>query len=129
MIGSSVKPRCFKTILDKRRLWCSYCSANKKSRMESEILWTVNRKCIAGNRKMWIFINNALSYSDFFNDCFSHIKVIFLPKKKTSKLQPLDTRIIKNFKVFYHKQLLQHVLARIRPGCKALYQKLLFSKT
>ena len=40
-------------------------------------------------------------------------------KNTTSKLQPLDAGIIKNFKVFYRKQLLQHVLARIKPGCKA----------
>ena len=37
----------------------------------------------------------------------------------TSKLQPLDARIIKSFKVFYRKQLLQHVLPRIKPGSKA----------
>ena len=34
-------------------------------------------------------------------------------------MQPLDAGIIKNFKVFYRKQLLQHVLARIKPGSKA----------
>ena len=42
-----------------------------------------------------------------------------MPKITTSKLQPLDAGIIKNFKVFYRKQLLQHVLARIKPGSKA----------
>ena len=50
---------------------------------------------------------------------FFPYKIVFLPKNTTSKLQSLDARIIKNFKVFYRKQLLQHVLARIKPGSKA----------
>ena len=53
-----------------------------------------------------------------FIDCFSHVKIAFLPKNTTSKLQPLPTSIIKNFKVFNRKQLLQYLVARIKPGYK-----------
>ena len=66
-----------------------------------------------------LLIDNAPSHPESFIDCFSHVKIVFLPKNTTSKLQPLDAGIIKNFKVFYRKQLLQHVLARIKPGSKA----------
>ena len=66
-----------------------------------------------------LLIDNASSHPESFVDCFSHVKIVFLPKNTTSKLQPLDAGIIKNFKVFYRKQLLQHVLARIKPGSKA----------
>ena len=66
-----------------------------------------------------LFIDNAPSHPESFSDCFSHVQIIFLPKNTTSKLQPLDAGIIKNFKVFYLKQLLQHVLARIKSGSKA----------
>ena len=46
-------------------------------------------------------------------DRFSNIKIIFLPKNTTSRLQPLDARIIKNFKVHYRRLLLKHTLAQI----------------
>ena len=71
------------------------------------------------DRKILLFIDNAPSHPDSFSDCFYHVQIVFLPKNTTSKLQPLDAGIIKNFKVFYRKQLLQHVLARIKPGSKA----------
>ena len=123
IIGRSLKPRCFKNVKDKRRPCGSYYYANKKAWMDSElmeeILRTLNRKCAAEDRKILLFIDNAPSHPESFIDCFSHVKIVFLPKNTTSKLQPLDAGIIKNFKVFYRKQLLQHVLARIKPGSKA----------
>lgn len=45
---------------------------------------------------------------------FSHIKVIFLPKNTTSRLQPLDAGIIKNFKVIYKKKIVSHALSQIQ---------------
>ena len=123
IIGHSQKPRCFKNVQDKKPPCGTYYYANKKAWMDSElmeeILRTLNRKCAADDRKILLFIDNAPSHPESFIDCFSHVKVVFLPKNTTSKLQPLDAGIIKNFKVFYRKQLLQHVLARIKPGCKA----------
>lgn len=41
---------------------------------------------------------------------------MFLPVNTTSKLQPLDAGIIKNFKVHYRRQLLKYTLSRIREG-------------
>ena len=84
-----------------------------------EILRTLNRKCAAEDHKILLFIDNAPRLPESFSDCFSHVQIVFLPKNTTSKLQPLDAGIIKNFQVFYRKQLLQHVLARIKPGSKA----------
>ena len=123
IIGRSLTPRCFKNVKDKRRPCGSYYYANKKAWMDSElmeeILRTLNRKCAAEDRKILLFIDNAPSHPESFSDCFSHAQIFFLPNNTTSKLQPLDAGIIKNFKVFYRKQLLQHVLARIKPGSKA----------
>ena len=123
IIGGSLTPRCFKNVKDKRRPCGSYYYANKKARMDSElmekILRTLNRKCAVEDRKILLFIYNAPSHPESFSDCFSHVQIVFLPKNTTSKLQPLDAGIIKNFKVFYRKQLLQHVLARIKPGATA----------
>ena len=123
IFGRSLTPRCFKNVKDKRRPCGSYYYANKKAWMDSEpmeeILRTLNRKYAAEGHKILLFIDNVPSHPESFSDCFSHAQIVFLPKNTTSKLQPLDAGIIKNFKVFYHKQFLQHVLARIKPGSKA----------
>ena len=123
IIGRSLIPRCFKNVKDKRRPCGSYYYANKKAWMDSElleeILRTLNRKCAAEDRKILLFIDNAPSHPESFSDCFFHVQIVFLPKNTTSKLQPLDAGIITNFKVFYRKQLLQHVLTRIKRGSKA----------
>ena len=50
---------------------------------------------------------------------FSHIKIIFLPKNTTSRLQPLDAGIIRNFKVKYRKSLVKYVLSRINDNVSA----------
>ena len=40
-------------------------------------------------------------------------KVVFLPKNTTSRLQPLDAGIIKNFKAHYRKLIVKHALSKI----------------
>ena len=44
---------------------------------------------------------------------FSDLKILYLPKNTTSRLQPLDAGIIQNCKVKYRKLLAKHVLSRI----------------
>ena len=65
-----------------------------------EILRTLNRKYSAHDPKILFFIDNTPSHLKYFIDRFSHVKTVFLPKNTTSKLQPFDAGIIKNFKVF-----------------------------
>ena len=84
-----------------------------------EFLRTLNRKCPADNWKILLFTDHPLSHSESFTDRSSQIKIVFLPKNTISTLQQLDTGIIKNFKVFYGKQLLKHVLAMIKLVSKA----------
>ena len=50
-----------------------------------EILRTLNRKCAAGGWKILTFIDNAPSHPELFIDCFSHVKIVFLPKNTTSR--------------------------------------------
>ena len=50
---------------------------------------------------------------------FSQIKIIFLLKNATSRLQPLNAGIIQNFKVKCWKRMIKYVLARIQEDASA----------
>ena len=58
-------------------------------------------------------MDNVSSHSSDLKEKFSNIKVVFLPVNTTSRLQPLDAGIIKNFKVHYRRLLVKHTLAKI----------------
>ena len=53
------------------------------------------------------------------DDKFSNIKIVFLSKNTTSRLQPLDAGIIRNFKVKYRKSLVKYVLSQINDNASA----------
>ena len=65
------------------------------------------------NRNVLLFLDNAPVHPENLMGKYSNIKIVFLPKNTTSRLQPLDAGIIKNFKVKYRKKILRYVIARI----------------
>ena len=79
--------------------------ANNKAWMNMEIMdeliAKLNQKMVKESRKILIFLDNVSSHSPDLVDSFSKVKVVFLPVNTTSRLQPLDAGIIKNFKVHY----------------------------
>ena len=91
--------------------------------MASEIFETVlskfNRKRVFENRKVILFLDNATCHPESMDDKFFNIKIVFLPKITTSRLQPLDAGIIRNFKVKYRKSLVKCVLSRINDNASA----------
>ena len=91
--------------------------------MTSEIFETVlsklNRKLVFENRKVILFLDNATCHPKSMDDKFSNIKIVFLPKNTTSRLQSLDAGIIRNFKVKYRKSLVKYVLSRINDNASA----------
>ena len=64
-------------------------------------------------------MDNATCHPEDIDDKLSNIKVIFLPKNTTSRLQPLDAGIIKNFKCHYRAFVIKHVIAKIDSQSKA----------
>ena len=65
------------------------------------------------NRRILLFMDNAPCHPEGLDDKFPQIKIIFLPKNTTSRLQPLDLGIIQTFKLKYYKRLLTHVVSKI----------------
>ena len=91
--------------------------------MTSEVMESVmlclNRKLVFEDRKVILFLDNATCHPESMIGKFSHIKIVFLPKNTTSRLQPLDAGIIRNIKVKYRKRLVKFVLSRIQEDASA----------
>ncbi|XP_057305262.1 tigger transposable element-derived protein 4-like [Hydractinia symbiolongicarpus] len=83
------------------------------------VLTRFNRKLVLEDRKVILFLDNAPCHPESIIGQFSQIKIVFLPKNTTSRLQPLDAGIIQNFKVKYRKRLVKYVLARIQENTSA----------
>ena len=79
-----------------------------------------NIKMKAGKPSILLLLDNAGCHPpELLQDKFSNIKIIFLPANTTSKLQPLDLGVIKNFKVRYRRHFLEYVLAKIDAAATA----------
>ena len=83
------------------------------NKIMTALLATLNRGLLRIGRKILLLIDNVSSHDPALQEKFSNIKTAFLPINTTSKLQPLDAGIIKNFKCYYRQLLLNHVLSQI----------------
>ena len=124
VIWKSENPRCFKR-LDKSQLPVQ-CFSQRKSWMSGEIMNQVLPKIntqlkVRARSIIVLLMDNAGSHPEDLQGKYSNIKVIFMPPNTISVLQPLDLGIIKNFKVYYHKLLLQHVISQINE-CESAYE-------
>ena len=117
-IWKSKLPRCFKKLKDPPRPVNVHYFSNLKSWMTSEVMGAVlarfNRKLILEDRKDILFLDNATCHPESMIGQFLQIKIVFLSKNSTSRLQPLDAVIIQNLKIKYRKRLVKYVLARIQ---------------
>lgn len=111
IIGNSLKPRCFEGI---KSLPVDY-ESNPKSWMTSS-LWNkwlekFDTKIYMENRKIILFIDNCTVHAIVPN--LKAITIKFFPANVSIKLQPLDLGIIKNFKVFYRKEIIRKITSSI----------------
>ena len=77
------------------------------------ILAKLNRRMSSANRNILLFMDNAGCHPEDLCGKFSNIKICFLPANTTSTLQPLDLRIIQNFKLHYRRYFLRYVLSKM----------------
>ena len=84
-----------------------------------KVLDTLNHQMRKQGRKVILFLDNATVHPTSLIDMYSNIKIVFLPKNTTSRLQPLVAGIIQSFKTKYRKKLMCYVIARINDDLTA----------
>ena len=71
--------------------------------MNGDIMETVlsrlDRRMNFVNRKVILFLDNPTCRPESLQKSLTNIKLVFLPKNTTSRLQPFDAGIIRNFKL------------------------------
>ena len=75
------------------------------------ILARLDRQLKQENRQVLLFLDNVPCHPETLQQSLSFIKLVFLQKNTTSKLQPADAGIIRNLKPKYRKHLLRHVVS------------------
>ena len=123
VIWRSKKPRCFQLASASDKLAEVSYFDDSKSWMQVEImekvLDTLNHQMRKQGRKVILFLDNATVHPTSLIDICSYIKIAFLPKNTTSRLQPLDAGIIQSFKTKYRKKFMRYVIARINDDLTA----------
>lgn len=111
VIGKSLKPRCFKNV---KSLPVEY-RANKKawmtSKLFSEWLQNLDNDMKKKKKKIALLVDNCTAHS--LIPKLQNIEIVFFPANCTSILQPLDMGIIKCFKGYYRKRLVDSALVNI----------------
>ena len=106
VIGRSLNPRCFRGRASPVPV---IYKANRKAMMTSDMFTTwlhlVNNKMKIQDRKILLLLDNCSAHPDLD---LSHVKLVYLPPRTTSHLQPLDAGIIQAVKMVYRKKLLRH---------------------
>lgn len=112
VIGKSLKPRCFKNV----KTFPTEYTANSRAWMTGiifrEWLQKWDNELTKKKKRALLFIDNCPAHNPL--PVLISLKVEFLPPNTTSKLQPLDLGIIKNFKVKYRTEVVNHVLRQIQ---------------
>ena len=107
IVWKSKKPHYFKNLI--QPLGIHYL--NNKAWMNSEIMPDLlkrrDRKMKTQNRNVVLFPDYATSHQESIEKNMSNIKLVFLAKNITSKLQPLDAGIIRALKLKYRNLLIR----------------------
>ena len=117
LVWRNENPRCFKNNESLSRPHGIYYYSNPEAWMTTEIMTSIlgkiNWQIEVAKRKIILFMGNGLCHPESLSERYPNIKAVFLPKNMTSRIQPLDPGIMRNFKFMYHKKLLKFVISRI----------------
>ncbi|GBM61927.1 Tigger transposable element-derived protein 4 [Araneus ventricosus] len=110
VIGTTKNPRCFKGA---KSLDVDY-DFNKNSWITSEIWekWVqkLDKRIIAECRKIALVFDNCSAHPKEIIQKLKNVTAFYLPPNTTSKLQPMDQGVIKNFKIYYRKRTVRKVI-------------------
>lgn len=111
-IGKAASPRCFKgvNVNNLPVIWRANRKAWMTTDLYKEYVLRLNKRMSVQQRNVLLFVDNAPSHPKM---TLSHVKIIFLPAKTTSVLQPLDQGIIAAVKHSYRRRLLQTFIKRV----------------
>lgn len=110
-LGKAARPRCFKR-LDFKKLpvvWRSNRTAWMNSTMFTNWLYEFDSMMEKQKRQILLFLDNAPVHPPDVK--LKNITLKFFPSNSTALLQPMDQGIIRSFKAYYRRQLVQHIIA------------------
>ena len=113
IIGKSKMPRCFQKKLPVGIIWKHNKSAWMTTNLFVDYLNYLNNVMVQRNKKIILLLDNCTVHSSIE---LTNVKLLFLPKNTTAGTQPLDAGIIKNFKHFYRKHMLNYLFETIFPA-------------
>ena len=115
VIWRSKKLRCFRLArAPNKHTEVSYFDDSKSLMQTEKVLDTLNFQMRKEKKNVILFLDNATVHPTSLIDMYSNIKIVFLPKNTTSRLQLLDPGIIQSFKTKYQKKLMGYVIARVK---------------
>lgn len=113
LIHNSNNPRIFKKENFNHDLYVKF-TANKKAWMTipifNQYLEEINDMMIKVGRNILLLVDNATSHVATKN--YTNIALKFVPPKMTAHIQPMDCGIIRSFKCFYKKMLIEMLLEK-----------------
>ena len=114
IIGWSKLPRCFKGV---EQLPCRYKNQNKSwmdNVLFEKLILEMNKEFPKEKKKVILIIDNCPAHPTIDN--IKSTELIFLPPNTTSKLQPMDQRVICSLIAYYKALALQRLVVAINKG-------------
>ncbi|GBM31695.1 Tigger transposable element-derived protein 4 [Araneus ventricosus] len=101
-----------------QNVWSLIMTLTKKSWMTSEVCgkWDqkLDKRMLTECRKIALVLDNCPAHPKEINPKLKNVTVFYLPPNTTSKLQPMDQGVIKNFKIHYRKRIVRKVITALK---------------